>query len=141
MEKLKRLIKALINRETITYVIFGVLTTVVSFLSFKAFDVVFHGKYYLLSNTISWILAVAFAFVTNKLFVFESKSWAFDVLKKEVPSFLGARIVSYFVEQFGMFLFVTVLGFETKVFDFIIIQLSGKMTAKLIVSVLVVIIN
>lgn len=141
MEKLKKLIKTLINKETITYVIFGVLTTVVSFLTFKAFDVVFQGKYYLLSNTISWVASVAFAYVTNKLFVFESKSWAFSVLKKEIPSFLGARIMSYFVEQLGMFLFVTVIGFESKVFDFIVIKLSGKMTAKLIVSVLVVIIN
>lgn len=141
MERLKKLIKALINRETITYVIFGALTTVVSFVSFKLFDVAFHGKYYLFSNTISWILAVIFAYVTNKLFVFESKSWAFSVLKTEIPSFLSARIASYFIEQLGMFLLVTVLGFDNRVFSFVILSLSGKMTAKAIVSVLVVIIN
>ncbi|MCM1365299.1 MAG: GtrA family protein [Faecalibacterium sp.] len=141
MEKIKKIIKALINKETITYLIFGVLTTVVSFVTFKAFDVVFNGKYYLLSNTISWIASVIFAYVTNKLFVFESKSWKVSVLKKEIPSFLGARIASYFVEQFGMFIFVTALNFGDKVFDFKIISLSGKMTAKVIVSVLVVIIN
>lgn len=141
MEKLKKLIKALINKETITYIIFGVLTTVVSFVSFKAFDVIFQGKYYLLSNTISWILSVVFAYVTNKLFVFESKSWSVSVLKTEIPSFLGARIASYFIEQFGMFVFVTLLQFGDKVFNLKILSLSGKMTAKIIVSVLVVIIN
>lgn len=141
MHKLKKLFRALVNRETVTYIIFGVLTTAVSFLTFKAFDVVFHGKYYLLSNTISWIAAVAFAYVTNKLFVFESKTWSVDVIKKEIPSFVSARIASYLIEQVGMFLLVTVLGFKDKVFDFVIISLSGKMTAKAIVSVLVVVIN
>ncbi|MDO4379519.1 MAG: GtrA family protein, partial [Clostridia bacterium] len=83
MEKIKALFKKLVNKETVTYVIFGVLTTLVNLVVFKGFDVLFKGKYYLFTNTIAWIAAVAFAYVTNKLFVFESKSWKFDVLKKE----------------------------------------------------------
>ncbi len=134
MEKIKTLFKKLVNKETVTYVIFGVLTTLVNLVVFK-------GRYYLFTNTIAWIAAVAFAYVTNKLFVFESKSWKFDVIKKEIPSFLGARIASYFVEQAGLWFFVEILSFDEKVFDFIIVKLSGKITAKLIIGVIVVIIN
>lgn len=138
---MKKLFKALVNKETITYIIFGVLTTVVSFVSFKIFNVILGEKYYLISNTISWILSVVFAYVTNKLFVFESKSWKLSVLKTEIPSFVGARVASYFIEQGILWLCQSPLKFEGKVFNFLIIKLSGVMTAKLIASVFVVIIN
>lgn len=138
---MKKLFKALINKETITYIIFGVLTTVVSFVSLKIFDVILGTKYYLISNTISWVLSVAFAYVTNKLFVFESKSWKPSVLKTEIPSFVGARIASYFIEQGTIWICMSPLKFDGKTFDFLIIKLSGLMTAKLIASVFVVIIN
>lgn len=141
MQKIIKLVKAFINKETLTYLLFGILTTVVSFCSLKVFDILLGKELYLLSNTISWLLAVLFAFVTNKLFVFGSKSWSFSVLKKELPSFFGARIASYFVEQGGLWLFMELLGFKEIVFDFLVLKLSGLMTAKLIVSVLVVIIN
>lgn len=101
--------KFFINRETILYVIFGVLTTVVSY-------VVGLLCYYtlpleaallnLVSNCISWVAAVAFAFVTNKIFVFESKSWSAGVLLHEVPTFLSARLLSLGVELLGMWLLV-----------------------------------
>lgn len=141
MSKIKKLVNALLNKETILYIVFGLLTTVVSFVSLKVFDTIFSSRLYLLSNTFSWLLSVAFAYVTNKLFVFESKSWSFAVLKKEVPSFLTARIASYFIEQGGLWLFMDVIGFNGRVFDFIVIKLSGLMTAKIILSVVVVIIN
>ena len=141
MEKIKKLLHAVFNKETITYVIFGVLTTLVNLVVFKAFDVLFSGRLYLLTNSIAWIAAVVFAYVTNKLFVFESKSWKFDVLKKEIPSFFGARIASYFIEQAGLWFFVEILRFDERVFDFIVVKLSGKIVAKLILGVLVVIIN
>ena len=141
MEKIKKLLHAVLNRETITYVIFGVLTTLVNLVVFKVFDVLFSGRLYLLTNSIAWVAAVVFAYVTNKLFVFESKSWKFDVLKKEIPSFFGARIASYFIEQAGLWFFVEILRFDERVFDFIVVKLSGKIVAKLILGVLVVIIN
>lgn len=141
MDRIKTIFKKLVNKETITYIIFGVLTTLVNLLVFKGFDVLFKGRYYLLTNTIAWVAAVAFAYITNKLFVFESKSWSFDIIKKEIPSFLGARIASYFVEQAGLWFFIELLHFDEKVFDFIIVKLSGKITAKLIIGVVVVIIN
>lgn len=139
--KIKKLIKAFLNKETILYLIFGFLTTALGFVTLKLFDVLLGSKLYLVSNSLSWLLCVAFAYVTNKLFVFESKSWDFKVLKKEIPSFLSARIASYFVEQGSLWFMMEILTFKDRIFDFIIIRLSGLMTAKLIVGVIVVIIN
>ncbi|MBR6314721.1 MAG: GtrA family protein [Clostridia bacterium] len=138
---MKKLISAVCNKETFTYVLFGGMTTLVNLVVFKVFDLFFGGKWYLLSNTIAWITAVAFAFITNKLFVFESKEWTFSTLKKEIPGFFFARIGSYFIEQGGLWCFVELLHFDEKVFDFRLVQLSGKIVAKLIIGVVVVVLN
>ena len=71
INKIKKLAKK--YRELITYIIFGVLTTIVSLVSFKIFDSLLGEKLYLLTNIMSWIFAVSFAYITNKLWVFESK--------------------------------------------------------------------
>ena len=138
---MKKLITALLNKETILYLVFGVLTTVVGFVTLKLFDMLLGKELYLISNSLSWLLCVAFAFVTNKLFVFESRSWSKDILKKEVPSFFSARIASYFIEQGGLWLMMDILLFKDKIFDFVFFRLSGLMTAKLIVGVIVVVFN
>ena len=138
---MKKLLHALLNKETVTYVFFGGMTTLVNLVVFKVFDLFFAGRWYLLTNTIAWIAAVSFAFVTNKLFVFESKRWTFDVLKKEIPGFFSARIGSYFIEQGGLWCFVELLHFDEKVFDFKLLQLGGKIMAKIIIGVVVVILN
>ena len=74
--------------EVILYVVFGGLTTLVNFVSFWVFNKILGEKFYLVSNVIAWFISVVFAYVTNKLWVFESKSWAFKILLKEVPEFL-----------------------------------------------------
>lgn len=84
-------------KEIITYVIFGVLTTVVSWGSYIIFVeklsiVLFVG------NLLSWVCAVAFAYVTNKLWVFESKSWKPSVIGKEIVSFVASRGVTGVIE-------------------------------------------
>lgn len=141
MEKLKALFFKVVTKETVLYVVFGLMTTVVNLVSFKLFDMLLGPKLYLLTNCIAWVLAVSFAFATNKIFVFESKEWSFQTLKKEVPAFAGARIASFFLEEGGLWFFVAVLHFDEKVFNFLIVQLDGKITAKLILGVIVVIIN
>lgn len=101
--------KFFINRETILYVVFGVLTTVVSYVVGLACYYTLPLESALLnviSNCISWVAAVVFAFITNKIFVFESKSWAASVLLHEIPTFLSARLLSLGVELLGMWLLV-----------------------------------
>ncbi|MBQ2774862.1 MAG: GtrA family protein [Clostridia bacterium] len=143
MNKLKDLIKKIINKETIMYIIFGVLTTVVNFIAFKLFDLLLGVKLYLITNVIAWVIAVAFAYITNKLFVFESKSWAPSVIRREIPSFVAARLFSLGVEEVGLIFFVSLLKFGEKSFMIPLInfEISGTMAAKLILAVVVVILN
>lgn len=143
---MKNLIKKLINKETITYLVFGVLTTVVNLIVFKVFDMIFTAAtekdLTLLTNFIAWVFAVVFAYVTNKLWVFESKEWKFDVLKKEIPSFAGARIFSLGVEELGLLIFISWLGFDRFNLDiFGIFTLGGKMIVKIVLGVVVVVMN
>ncbi len=140
-EKLKALFFKVCTRETVLYVVFGLLTTLLNLVAFKAFDLLLGPNLYLLSNCIAWVIAVSFSFWANKVFVFESKPWTFAVLKKEVPAFVGARIGSFFIEEGGLWFFVAVLHFDEKLFNFFVVQLGGKMVAKLILGVIVVIIN
>lgn len=143
---MKKLIKKILNKETLTYLIFGVLTTVVNLVAFKFFDLIFTSATQLdltlLTNFIAWVFAVVFAYVTNKLFVFESKSWSGKTLAKEIPTFVGARVFSLGVEELGLLIFVTWLGFDRFELDvFGLFTLSGKMLVKIGLAVIVVVMN
>lgn len=101
MDKLKKLL----NRETILYIVFGVATTVVNYIVFHLlYNVLWHQNHSLAANAAAFVAAVIFAFVVNKLFVFESRSWDAATLKREILSFLGARIGSFGIEEAGLFL-------------------------------------
>ena len=106
MEKLKKLL----NWETVLYIIFGVATTVVNYVVFHLlYNVLWQQRNSLTANAAAFVAAVIFAFVVNKLFVFESKSWSAATLKREIPSFLAARIGSFGIEEAGLFLAEKVL--------------------------------
>lgn len=128
-------------KELISYVFFGVLATIVSILSFKLFDVLLGPQLYLLSNVISWIITVIFAYFTNKIWVFESKSWKADVLVKEIVSFFGARVFSLVVEEAGLWLMIDQMDMGGISWDILTFSISGNMIAKIIMQVVVVILN
>ena len=139
MSKIKSLLSK--YREAILYVVFGALTTVVNFVVFKACNMTAGEKFYLVSNIIAWLAAVVFAYITNKLFVFESKSWEPKVLLREIPSFAGARVLSLGIEELGLWLLVDICRMENinlRVWSF---DIEGSMIAKLILAVVVVILN
>ena len=103
-------IKKILNRETVLYIIFGVATTAVNYVVFYLlYNVLWNQRRSLAANAAAFVAAVIFAFVVNKLFVFESKSWSMDTLKREIPSFLAARIGSFGIEEAGLFLCEKVL--------------------------------
>ena len=103
-------IKKILNRETVLYIIFGVATTAVNYVVFYLlYNVLWNQRRSLAANAAAFVAAVIFAFVVNKLFVFESKSWCMDTLKREIPSFLAARIGSFGIEEAGLFLCEKVL--------------------------------
>lgn len=129
------------HREILLYLIFGVLTTLVNFVSFWLMELLIGEELYLASNAVAWVLAVVFAYVTNKLFVFESKSWSRAALAAEIPEFLGARIFSFLLEEGGMWLLVDILGFRSFSFALVGITATGTLIAKAILAVVVVILN
>ncbi len=128
-------------RELILYGFFGVLTTVVNFVTFHISGKILGEERYLISNVVAWLAAVTFAYFTNKLFVFESKSFAPKTLFKELSVFFSSRVFTFVIEEVGMWLLVDGLEFGemyAPVFGFII---SGQMISKVIVGVVVIVIN
>ena len=130
-----------INREVISYLIFGLLTTAVSIITFHFFGFVFGEKIYLLNNILSWIISISFAFVTNKLWVFESKSWGFSVLKKEIMGFALARLFSLLVEEVGLFLIIDLARLEKFRVEVLGILITGVLISKVLMQVIVVLLN
>ncbi len=118
-------------REALSYLIVGVLTTLVGwgiFFPLNAFletrGVALAGT---ISNTVSWVGAVSFAFPVNKVFVFQSRSWKTKTLLPELIAFVSSRLLSLGVED-GLMLLVDLL------------QGSGAFW-KIPISVLVVVMN
>ena len=129
--------KKILNRETVTYLIFGVLTTLVNHFFFWRGIKLFGDAYTLLINVGCFIIAASFAYVTNKLFVFESKSWRWEILRRELPAFFGARIVSFLIEEAGLWISKDLLH----VGRYELLGVNGIMIAKLALNVLVVVLN
>ena len=111
---MKELIKKVMNKEVILYLIFGVLTTVVSLgvkyaLLFTVLDA--ENSFELqVSIVISWTAACLFAYITNRIWVFESKS---KNIILEMLKFFGARLVTLGMEMLIMYIFVTALGLNS----------------------------
>lgn len=98
-------IKKFLNRETILYIVFGVATTVVNTVVFYLlYNVLWNQHNSLIANAVAFAAAVIFAFVVNKVFVFQSRSWSAGTLKRELPPFLAARVGSFGIEEAGLFL-------------------------------------
>lgn len=125
IQKIRNLIEK--HYDILVYLVFGVLTTVVNY-------VVYLPCYNLLhlsaagSNVLAWAVAVAFAYLTNKPFVFHSHDWSAKTVIPELAKFVGSRIGSGGLETLIIFLTVDCLSWNGNVM-------------KLMTSVLVVIIN
>ena len=112
--------------DVVSYLFFGVLTTIVSYLvyypCFWVLDIAW------LSEVISWIVSVAFAYLTNKPWVFKSHDWSMKVVAPELAKFVACRLSSLIMSVAILFVFTDLMGFDGNVM-------------KLAASVLVVIVN
>ena len=115
------------QNELISYAIFGVATTVVSMVVYGVCNSVFE-MHYLISNIVSWVLAVAFAYITNKMFVFKTRGMGFAQLKREISLFVSARLASLGIEELGLFILIGLIGW-------------GEILAKLVMQVVVIVLN
>lgn len=113
-----------IDRELILYVFFGTLTFFVNVIVYFIFEDLL-GVNYIISNILAWFFSVLFAYVTNRIWVFESKS---TNIAKEMALFFGGRIFSGAVDTGLMYLFIDILTI-------------GDMISKIVVQIIVVILN
>ena len=124
---IKKLWKKFVTRETVSYVIVGLLTTAVNLVSF---DIICNkwGVNHLIANVIAWVLAVTFAYITNNLIVFRSGIAETTKELQKIIKFFSARLVTLGLEEVGLLIFVTWLHFP-------------NMIVKLVLGVLVIIVN
>lgn len=135
-DSMNKLFHKLCNRETVSYLIFGVLTTVINYVTFALMLCFFGEESTLVANGVAFVAAVAFAYITNKLFVFRSKSWAWAVLAREISSFVGARLFSFAFVELGLLVCMWL-----RVEQYSLFGINGIMIAKIILSFAVVILN
>lgn len=139
MDKIKSFIKNYKNRELLTYLFFGALTTIISWLVYFGLTAVLKPENYIEggstqrlilhgSQWVSWVISMLFAFFTNKHYVFQStekKAGAW----KEFFQFASARLLAYFIFDALLYdAFIYVLGVDHRI-------------TKLIMNILVVIFN
>lgn len=130
MENLKELIKKFCTREVILYIVFGVLTTCVNIVSFIILSSVFSIEENLASN-IGIVIAVLFAYFTNRKLVFNSTASTFTQKLKEFGKFILGRAFTMIVESVGFWFLFSIIN----------ITYFDGLVSKLIISVIVIILN
>lgn len=125
MEKILNLYKQF--KEQILYIVFGVLTTAINIIAFFVCSRLVNLSL-IPSNIIAWILSVLFAFITNKIYVFNSKNYSFSVVLRELVDFIVARGATGILDLVLMYLFVSIIGIE-------------DMISKIIINIIVIILN
>ena len=134
-------------REAVAYICCGVMTSMVSWGSYSIFTLLLNpyqtafsildmefSAVVFAANVLSWVCAVTFAFVTNKIWVFNSRCWKGAVVLPELGKFVAARLATGLIEIAGV-PFLVSCGLDQTVFG-----IEG-MAAKAAVSVLVLILN
>ena len=112
------------KREVVLYIIFGVFTTLVNIISYLLFSKIF-GINHLLSNIMAWFFSIVFAYITNRILVFESKN---ENILYEFALFVTGRGLSGILDSLLFYISVIVLMFN-------------DVTSKIVINIIVVIIN
>lgn len=121
-------------REALLYLFFGGCTTLVNIVAF--YIVRKFGVSTYITNIIAWFLSVVFAFITNKLFVFESKNTSFKDSFKECFSFFLFRVISLVFDMVIMYLLIDLLNINemvSKVFSNIFVIIINYVFSKLFI--------
>ena len=105
-------------KEVISYLFFGVLTTVVNFVVYFACTDGLHINY-LAATAVSWVAAALFAYVTNRKWVFESKVSGFMPILREMAVFVGCRVFSGVMDMGIMFISVDMIGISDRIAKFV----------------------
>jgi len=115
------------KKEIISYLAFGVLTTVVNIVSYVLITIAMNWDYKI-ATTIAWVVSVVFAFITNKIYVFNSKEMGLHTLTREFLSFIFFRSVSFLID----------IGMMIVLVEWISVK---DIIAKILANIVVVIVN
>lgn len=128
------------HKEAVLYVICGGFTTLISWGSYAAF--VWVNIDPVISNVLSWVVSVTFAFLVNKWIVFESRSLEKKTVAEEAGFFLGARIFTLIVAAVLFYLLYDVMGggWGVSLFTMSILGAEGMIT-KVITSLVEIVLN
>lgn len=138
--------KKIQKREILTYILFGILTTIVGWGSYALFVNIFKMNVFW-ANALSWLLAIVFAFVVNKKWVFHSEERSFKGIVKELVTFFSTRLATGVLEitlvplleklKFDQpfYSILSAIGFRQN------ILFTSGLYSKIFVSVVVVILN
>lgn len=136
------------NKSVLLYLFFGGLTTLVSIFTFWLAEILItadlnislFGSMYslkvILTNAISWICAVLFAFFTNRIWVFNSPTNTWREFFRQMTAFFGGRFATFLLETVILLVFVSALGFNEliiKILAQFIVLISNYIISKLIV--------
>lgn len=122
-------------KSFISYAFFGVCTTLVNLLSYRLFYFAL-GVPNVPSTLIAWLLAVLFAYITNKLWVFDSKSFGFDVVIPELIKFFVCRIATGVLDVGIMWLAVDKMQWSAMVWKLVsnvIVILLNYVASRLVI--------
>lgn len=120
-------IKKYYNKETILYLVFGILTTLIDWITYAVFR---HMDIdYKIATILSQLIAIIFAYISNKLWVFNSLNFRPLYLLKEFSSFISCRLITSFLTYLGMILMVDGIG------------IRNDMLCKVMVSIISLIMN
>lgn len=123
------------NKEVMMYLFFGGLTFVISVLSYSYFDLIC-GWNELVANIASWVIAVLFAFLTNRIWVFRAPTHGVAEFLKQMVSFFAARLLTLDVEEVLLFVFITKLHYPSigvKVVAQVVVIVLNYIISKLLV--------
>ena len=135
MDLIKKVWRFLTTPEMSLYIVFGVCTTLINIVVFQIANGPLRWSWQA-ANILAWILAVAFAFITNKLFVFKSKSFAANVVWREFFEFIGARLLSLGIDYLCMWLLIDIClwsALPAKIADNVIVIIINYVLSKLII--------
>ncbi len=134
ISQLKQLWK---NREIMLYLVFGVLTTIVNYVVYFTCTSIIQLDWSI-ANIFAWVFAVMFAYITNRIWVFESKKTGVTAIVREIVLFVGCRILSFGLDMGVMFLCMDLFHME----NWIVGSLpAGEFMAKTLAQVVVVVSN
>ena len=130
------------HKEGVNYAFWCIMTTLVSWTSYAIYARLFADikglntdTVTLIANMLSWVTAVTFSFIANKIRVFESKSWKVGVVVPELLKFYSSRAAVGVIGDIGLPTFLAVIGLDAPIFG-----VEG-LVSKMIVTPVVILMN